>query len=62
MGRLSKLPQDYVLVNCAECGCELSASLYQARGLGEHAPPLVGGRVNGRPYCSGCLSARRDGS
>ena len=65
-----KIPQDYQdvkLVNCAECRQEMlgesMADLVaqygrdilplEARGL-----PMIGGRMEERPYCQGCLVAR----
>ena len=51
---------DLLMLNCASCRRELlgdsPGNLYRALALlGTDAPPIVAGRVDGRPYCSRCL-------
>lgn len=56
---------DLKLCNCAGCTCELlgesmlawyeSLCEKQREGL----PPVVAGRIHGRPYCPACLAPRR---
>ena len=47
-------------VNCAGCGDELvgerSALRLKLEGCKVPAHEQVGGRINGRPYCSRCLA------
>lgn len=58
-------PEDLKYCNCAQCGAEL---LGESRCNVERAmlwysptdfPPVVAGRVLGRPYCRACLSPKR---
>lgn len=62
---MSDLPEDAVVVNCATCKTVLLAYEQSfpepiGSGLGGRRkklelPPVVAGRIQGRPYCSGCL-------
>ena len=55
------LPPTTLVCNCAMCNLlllgESQRELYRALGRKEqrHWPPLVRGRVLGRPYCGTCL-------
>lgn len=58
-----KLPEDTFVCNCCQCGSlligqksrpwheKLSAEVKKAY-------PLIAGRIQGRPYCGGCLYRR----
>ena len=53
--------EDLLLCNCAGCGKELLGlgnppGIKRKAGRGDY-PPLVGGRINGRPYCATCLNS-----
>jgi len=52
--------EDIKLLNCASCRRELLGDSpgnvsHGLALLGTDAPPIVAGRVDGRPYCSRCL-------
>lgn len=61
-------PDDVILCNCAGCDRELWGWRMAHRGsyLSDalpHGVEMLAGRMNGRPYCVGCLHpAKRSGS
>jgi len=54
------LPEDLVVVDCSECGCLLVTRIEQHH-VEDRAvdparlPPVIAGRIKGRPYCDACL-------
>lgn len=52
---------DLKMCNCAECGRLLLGSVHRmwrntlTLKQQDSYPPLVSGRINGRPYCRACL-------
>lgn len=54
----NELPEDCLVCNCAQCGNLLIGENQSRRELPQDAPPTVGGRIHGRPYCRGCLTVR----
>lgn len=51
---------DLLLMNCAECRRELLSDRPGNVGhgmaiLGTDAPPIMAGRIDGRPYCARCF-------
>jgi hypothetical protein len=55
---MSNYPDWLKLVNCAQCNRELCGESMQGRVYGAEFPPLVRGRIKGRPYCGLCLEVR----
>lgn len=58
------IPQDLKICNCAECSAvvlgDSKADWYDGLSPEEQAklPSPVRGRINGRPYCGGCLELK----
>jgi hypothetical protein len=56
----SVTPDDWIVCNCAECGCLLLGDAMRSRyAVAPSGYFFVAGRVNGRPHCRGCLRARK---
>lgn len=58
------LPETWVVCNCCECGCLLSARSMRPFAIDSKGrlkpgiPPVVSGTVAGRPACAGCREPR----
>lgn len=58
------IPDDVKVCNCADCGCLLVAGGYITWIIDRirsqlPTPEMAFHRVNGRPYCNGCMSVVR---
>ena len=61
------LPPATKVCNCCQCKCLLlgthEAAWWNELDARERRkwPPMVAGRLDGRPYCAGCLKGKRRG-
>ena len=51
---MDRLPPDLIVVDCSGCSKVLRVDP-KNKYKGQAVPPRVAGRINGKPFCTGCL-------
>ncbi len=53
---MSKLPEDLIVMNCANCGQLIQLPKLDQPTCKKLLLPTLGKRLDGRPWCKGCLA------